>query len=1427
MCNQGLLKAGFIGVLALCSTSAFAATDNACWNRDVERLDYAIDPPEHGDQRFFTTVSNTSDNTNVVMLYPDKASLKDFTQRLYRIKVDLGGTGPAGCTNAYLNTMTYFMPSDVTPPAGASALQGRYSSLKTYPDPGPTYSGGAGQSDGLSSGSAYRYLNWPANGGGTAETVATACTTAGGLAQTLACQVCVTTNGYWLNPAVADNDVSTSAGVFSTNYLRFHPPKWTMLSLAYKRLINGPLLSVLREAVVAQNDATGGITVQKMLPQSCSGQGRPTNQKQGAIDGLRYTSTANPLAEMLFNTGWYMGGQASPWLFTNAATQGGAAMANGRSGPCNSCNGDFVVLFSDGRGDTANPACTKVGGVLPPQCTAAALCGTLGLGEADGDDFLDPGLAGGAKARITGPSARLQPGGTCDMDFADDVARFMHNNDMSPTSPSKISVYVVGIGDPNNTYGEMSTLEEIASQGGGQYLAADDFASLEQNIEQVLTTIITRATSFSAAAITTVQTQDYVSTFVPRFRPSDGSSWEGNLSRFDLFNEFSAGCTPADYGSKTVKNPNGNRSCFDLYLTDANHDFIGEDSNGSFVLLDSSKPFDGGWPIMVSDAGTGFPAAPIWEASAQLTTRVQTLISGGAETQRNIYTVGPDGSGGYSPTLVPFTPANVAAVTPWLKLGGATGDTCSTLSAKTRHIYATENDCALDVINFMHGRDVLMQNPYNRTVPAPAVLKPRPNVLGDIFHSVPVLVTPPSQTGLCELGIANQCVASLFSSTLTPNGATAYTSYVNTNQYRSQFVLVGSNDGMVHAFNAANDTIVDGGTHTYDLGTGRELWAFVPPDMLPKLIRYMIGERHELLVDGAPMVRDVWVDGTGSSATVDRVKQADEFHTIAVIAEREGGRSYLALDVTNPVTPGFKWLWPPPGTTEALINGEAWNDLGPSAAPVGPIAEYDSAGPFAVNGVRARERYVVAVGGGYDPAFLRGHAVYMLDAWTGAQVYRFARQDASGASDPRNKLYPVAAPVTMFDGNSDGLFDTAVVGDTGGQVWTLGIQAPGRDTNGDGRYDNWFGARAFIQFKGQAFWKRSPFFQRANAGLLPDGTVRVLLGSGDRDQIKDVGGGVCGLANLSACMRKNCSVTAQASKYRTGPSGSGHFSNSSWTYTAGALEPTGSFTYDTAGQNLACTDEVEANLDFTLSCGATTSTYSSDLFCDWGSSSGVDCPDTTGRPMNTKINYTPAITMTYSRFYSIKLFDSSTRAPFTSAAQALAYDTAALTETDLIDASSATASVTGNGWWLNHPNSVDERTSSSGLLLAGCVLWNTLQPNPSAATGCNNTLPLDTAYAYQADAITGAIACGSAGSASAAATVRSVSRSIYVAPQQPAALVSINPATGEIAYGSASVDPGAPPSSTQVGLSELWGTIHRLEIPRKLHDCRHNGTNCQ
>jgi type IV pilus assembly protein PilY1 len=467
----------------------------------------------------------------------------------------------------------------------------------------------------------------------------------------------------------------------------------------------------------------------------------------------------------------------------------------------------------------------------------------------------------------------------------------------------------------------------------------------------------------------------------------------------------------------------------------------------------------------------------------------------------------------------------------------------------------------------------------------------------------------------------------------------------------------------------------------------------------------------------------------------------------------------------------------------------------------------------------------VGLGGGYDQALLRGRAIYMVDVWNGQPVFRYTASDSSGATDPRSKLFAVAAPLSLVDSDSDGLFDLAVAADVGGQVWTLNMSSPG--TVGAGTtYNNWFGARSFIQFKGLPFWHRSPFFQRPVVALLPSGSVRVFVGSGDRDQIKDPNGGTCGLANLSACLRKNCSVDVTGSKYEIGSSGSDHFYQGHYTYTAGNPEPTQTLTADTVGASAQCSETLGVTLNFNITCGATTATFQSLASCDWGT---PECPVSDGRPIGTQVPYTPAVTMEPSRFYSFLLFDSGSRVQFTTQAGATTYDTNALTDTDLVNATPpAVATASGNGWYLPQNNSIDEKTSSAALMLAGCALWNTLVPNPVSAVTCgaSASLPLDTAYSYQADAITGAIGCGMAGSQTYTATVRSTSRTTYVAPQQPALVISVN-SLGQVAYGGVSIEPGAAPLNITTATGNVnGGTIHWLEVPRKVHDCRHSGINC-
>ena len=208
---------------------------------------------------------------------------------------------------------------------------------------------------------------------------------------------------------------------------------------------------------------------------------------------------------------------------------------------------------------------------------------------------------------------------------------------------------------------------------------------------------------------------------------------------------------------------------------------------------------------------------------------------------------------------------------------------------------------------------------------------------------------------------------------------------------------------------------------------------------------------------------------------------------------------------------------------------------------------------------------------------------------------------------------------------------------------------------------------------------------------------------------------------------------------------------------------------------------------------------------------------------------------------------ASTRAMPTDRASAVTYDNAALTDTSLSNATAVAATlflINYNGWYVNYVsgtgtdpltgltvahNATDEKTASSALALGGCLIWNSLIPNPSGAQiACGASgVPKDSAALYHADAISGAMACGSI-AAPASGTLRYSTRAAVVPPPMPTPVVSLNAATGKEAFSGISLDPGAPPSTIQVGTADIKGDIHWLQIDRKLHNCRHgtSATDC-
>jgi type IV pilus assembly protein PilY1 len=169
-----------------------------------------------------------------------------------------------------------------------------------------------------------------------------------------------------------------------------------------------------------------------------------------------------------------------------------------------------------------------------------------------------------------------------------------------------------------------------------------------------------------------------------------------------------------------------------------------------------------------------------------------------------------------------------------------------------------------EIINFVRGVDVNDEDKDGN------VTEDRPWKLGDIFHSTPVLVTPPVR------GLADQ----------------SYQAFKLAKASRPTVVIAGANDGMLHAFRESD---------------GHELWAFIPPDLLGTLkdVSATSGQ-HSFFVDSSPIAMDI--------------KVGTNWKTIVVFGLRRGGHHYYALDITDTTAPQYMWSFTDPNI------GETWSE---------------------------------------------------------------------------------------------------------------------------------------------------------------------------------------------------------------------------------------------------------------------------------------------------------------------------------------------------------------------------------------------------------------------------------------------------------------------------------------------------------------------
>lgn len=1258
----------------------------------------------------------------------------------------------------------------------------------------------------------------------------------------------LTNNGYYY---------TGSREYYLGNFLNYYPPKYLIARRAIKLTVYN--MSKVKfglfsfepgwwspfGADINNFGAVSPVCDQSACPkcfEGCPGYDNAIKNAKAGIIGLVNNTqfdTWTPLAESLFNIGQYFarrtGNRYGPYdNFPSTYRKNLGGLSNVAMDYV--CQKNFVIIVTDGQptmdltiptsptnvqdydGDCREEVESQRGcpGFTPrpgcPRCSSGQFCPAsssqeccTGCGASSCTDI----------AQHTCPIGSIHPCSPCynsdGSDYLDDVAKWLAETDLVPSSETdndgkpfdgvqNVYTYTIGFGLSGQTKA-LSLLQRTAdkSHGDGLFFSTNNATELANALTAALSDIIRRSVGFTSTAQASLQVTAQGDSVIGRFLPTNLPVWDGQLYKFVLFSEFNSGV-----------DRNGDGDTKDMYVLDKDGDEIVQDTTTGALLKKS-----------------GGPANPVWEAGACLSNSSLSCYRSPDENQSNkrkIYTVIDSDSNGKfdsNDQVIEFTIANANLLQDYLGIEG--NNFCSQFATTLGLSSLTKLQCAKLIIRFVRGQDILDWN-GNCTVPftdpdnPPSCrTEPRENILGDIFHAQPVEIKPPIEKDICDTAAEDQCLWTLYTTSnadietyihpVTGKTIDAYDYYQYQYSQRMKLLAVNANDGMLHFFNNGD------AVNLY--GTGEEVLAFIPPDLLTKI--KLLTNRHHFYIDAPVMVRDIWKDGSNGEPN-DEKKQWREYHTILISGERRGGTHFFALDITDipNLPPKFIWLFPQPGSPDNLKMGETWSDYKPQGPPIYSILLAKDGYPAGV------ERYIAFLNGGFDVYNLKGRAVFGVDAYTGEKLWEFSY--AQDGSERENLLYSIPAPFGAVDCDSisggafktcpgDGFFNIGFFVDTGGQLWGVDMSSPGV-IGVDGLISNWQAVRIFTHTQ------RLPFFYTP-ASVIPFGRnfVEVFLGTGNRLNLAECGGGECSVYNPNACVRGGCNVQASINHNVDGGTlsvtrnlTSSGFTES-YSLTPGSGVPSCDFSYAGLTDISGCPPAMTGNeKDCQVGCSNVGGNFSCSESCNF-----------IENKLDLSISNPPNIFLAFNIFYPFNPADYSP--PLTELSP------------NIVDVSSGLVGAPESGiagWFIRYidaphadengtpmTTTISEATAGGANIipLTECVTWPTFDSNcGGSAPRCGGTV--GQGFIFSVNYLTGlkeGCSLNSYGSGTYMGGLIPPPVEIVVQVSERGILSTpIITAPGNREMIVTTTGGATPPAGS---------LIYWLEIPKALHDCRHKN-NC-